>query len=188
MSIETVQRWGTQYRSATIEDLDVAKSEMLVRAVPYDVPTDIGAGITETFKRGAFARAAKAPARLFVWNNHGGPVVGRGLELEDRDDGPWIRAKLSRSTAAKDMLMDIDDGISSGVSIEFVPKSEYMDITATPGGLTVVHRRAHLLGFAIVPEGAYGKNAFIASVREEDETERAREAMRLWLEKAKRGA
>lgn len=186
--IDELKAWKIQYRAATIEDLDTEKSEMLVRAVPYNTPTSIGGDIIEEFKQGAFARAAKAPDRLLVHRDHGGPVVGRGITLEDREDGPWIRARLSRTSEAKDMLLDIADGIASDISIEFMPMPRFMDIEArSDGKLYVSHRRAHLLGYAIVPEGAYADKAFIASMRDDDADDRAREAARLWLEAYKRG-
>lgn len=187
MSIETIRSGAVQYRSATIEDVDVEKSELYVRAAPYDLPTDIGGGITETFVRGTFSRAVKAPDRLLVWRGHNGPVVGRGSEVEDRTDGVWIRSRLSRTQAAKDMIMDIVDRIAADISIEFIPKPQHFDVSAAPDGrISVVHRRAHLLGHAIVPVGAYGDGgSFIASLREDDEKERLREEARLWLAKFK---
>ena len=187
-TLDDIKTWGQQFRAAVIEDIDTAKSEMLVKAAPYGVPTDIGAGIIEEFRPGTFARAAKAPNRLGVWAGHGGPLIGRGVEVDDRADGVWVRSKLSRSQAARDALMDIEDKISADVSVEFVPSAEWMDITATRDGLSVVHRRATLLGHAFVPDGAYGANAFIASIRADDEQERAREEARLWLEKYRRSA
>lgn len=187
MQLDDMMAGATQYRAAVIEDIDVDKSEILVRAAPYGAPTDIGAGVVEEFRPGTFSRAAKTPHRLGVWSGHGGPLIGRGLEVDDREDGIWIRSKIARTQAAKDALLNIEDGISDQVSVEFVPKSEYMDVTAHKGGLNVVHRRAHLLGWAVVPEGAYGPGgAFIAAIRADDEAERKREAARLWLEAYRR--
>jgi len=185
-SIDEIKSCAVQHRAATIEDIDTGKSEMLVRAAPYGVPTDIGGGITEEFRPGTFARSAKAPHRLCVWNGHGGPLIGRGLEQEERADSVWVRARLSRTQAARDALLDIEDKISDQVSVEFVPMSDHYDVTAHAGGLNVVHRRATLLGFAIVPEGAYGKHSYIVSIREDDERERQLDEARLWLEHYKR--
>ncbi len=182
MDISQLKSGAAQHRAATVEDIDVEKSEMLVKAAPYGVPTNIGAGIIEEFRPGTFARAAKAPNRLGVWSGHGGPLIGRGLEVDDRPDGVWVRARLGRTQATKDALLNYEDGISSDVSIEFLPMAAHYDITATSSGLNVVHRRATLLGYALVPDGAYGANSFVASIREDDEKEREREKARLWLE------
>lgn len=187
-SLDEIKAGTKQYRAAVIEDIDVEKSEMLVKAAPYGVPTDIGAGIVEEFRPGTFSRAAKAPHRLGVWAGHGGPLTGRGIEVDDRSDGVWLRARIGRSQAARDMLSNIDDEISDQVSVEFLPMSEWMDVSATRGGLNIVHRRATLLGFAIVPDGAYGDNAFIASIRADDEKERKAEEARLWLENFRRNS
>ena len=53
--IDDLKGGAVQYRAATIEDVDPAKHEMFVKAVPYDSPTDIGGNIVEEFKAGGGA-------------------------------------------------------------------------------------------------------------------------------------
>jgi HK97 family phage prohead protease len=178
--LDELRQGAVQFRAAVIEDVDTEKSEMFLKAVPYGQPTDIGGGIIEEFKPGTFARAANAPHRLTLWRDHGGAVIGRGLEVEERAEGVWLRMKLSRTSAAKDALLDVEDGIAADPSVEFRPQSEWMDVTAHAKGLTVVHRRAHLLGCALVVLGAYSGSAYVESIREEEQ-ERAVEAERAWL-------
>ena len=184
MMITDLENGAVQYRAATIED--VADHEILVRAVPYDAPTDIGGGIVEEFKRGAFGRAAKAAHRLSVWHDHGGPLVGRGLELDDRDDGPYIRAKIGKTAAAEEMLSLVKDDILTDVSIEFRALPDYLQVDRTGDGLRVTHRRAHLLGFALVAEGAYAEKALVLSARDA-KRERDAEAARAWFQAWRRG-
>ena len=180
MTMHDIETGVKQYRAAKIQDFDPTKRELVVKAVPYGVTADIGGGITETFAPGAFKRAAKAVDRLKVWNNHHGPMVGNAVEAEDRPDGFWIRARISRSQAGQEMLGDIEDGILTDPSIEFRPMKDYMKVTRTADGFDVVHTRAHLVGFAMVAEGAYAGSAYVESVRDA-RRERAAEEARAWF-------
>lgn len=183
--LDDLQAGAVQHRTATVEDIDTERSEILLKAVPYEESVDIGGGIVETFKRGAFAKAAAAPTRLSLWRDHGGPLIGRGMEVDDRDNGVWFRAKLGRTTAAKDALLDLEDGIAADPSIEFRPLHDYMRVEARGKGFSVIHRRAHLLGVAIVQTGAYSGSAWVEAVREE-EAERRVEVERAWLAEYRR--
>lgn len=179
--IEDLRAGAVQHRSAVVQDVDEAKGEIYMRAIPYGVEQDIGADILETFQPGAFARSAKEPARMSLWSGHGGPLVGRGLEAEDKPDGLWLRMKLGRTQAARDAVLDLVDGIASDPSIEFRPMRDFMRIEQRGMGYRVDHRRAHALGVALVPDGAFHGSAFVASVRDA-EGDRAAEEARLWFE------
>jgi HK97 family phage prohead protease len=177
--IERFER-GIQKRKAIVEDVDTDKSEILVKAAPYGIMSDIGGGIDEQFEPGTFARAAKAPERLYLTHDHDGPLVGRGLEVDDRADGVWMRARLAPTTAAKDMVALIEAGMLHDCSVEFRTMREHMTVTRMGERLRIVHRRAQLLGVAVVNEAAH-QEAYVASVREA-ELERKAEEARLWLE------
>ena len=179
MDIEQLRSGAVQYRSAKVED--ISDHEMLVRAVPYSEEfTEIGGGIAERFLPGAFAKAGKAPHRLAVFHDHGGPLVGRGTEFEDRADGPYIRAKIGRTAAAEEMLSLLDDGILSDVSIEFRALPDYMEVERDGRTMRVTHRRGHLSGFAVVPEGAYAEDALVLSHRDAHR-DRQIEQARAWF-------
>ena len=178
-----------QCRSATIEDVK-PEGVLVIKAVPYDVEIQLATDLFESFAPGAFARAANAPTRLHLWSGHQtlpdgtitrGPLVGRGVSVEDRPDGCWMEAKVSQTPAGVEMLTLIQDGVLTDPSIEFrcIPA----DMSAQrhqSGGISIRHARAHLRGVAIVPEGAYSTNAYIESVRASS-LHRAREAEIAWL-------
>lgn len=186
-TLRDLEGGAVQWRSAVVEDIDTEKRELLVRAAPYlDEYTDIGGGIWERFLPKTFAKASAAPSRLTVLDNHGGPVVGRGIEVEDKPDGVWVRARLGRTRAADDVIANIEDHISEDVSVEFRPLPGWMDMEPYRDGMRVTHRRAHLNGFAIVPEGAYGRDAFVAELVRDDERDRRIEQERLWLQEYRR--
>jgi len=184
MNVEELKAGAIQYRAAEVKDINVPNREMLVKVAPYEVTMDIGGGIDETFKRGTFSRAVKAPQRVSAFWEHGGPLIGRGVQVDDREDGVWVRAKIGRTTAAADVISLIEDELIRDVSAEFRPIPESMTVMQSGGRLSVTHTRAHLIGFAVVREGAYGKDAYVSSVRDE-RMERDREALRLWLQGAK---
>lgn len=185
MNLSDLESGAIQYRSAIVEDVTPRDGILTLRAVPYDAPTDIGGGITETFVRGAFARAVSSPHRVRLKYDHDGALVGRAIDIEDRADGPWIRAKVSDTQPARDMLTLIDDGVLSQVSVEFRPMRDYMRVVRTGARYAVTHTRAHMTGIAVVPDGAYGDAAFIESVRDADR-ERAQEEAQIWLTEYRR--
>lgn len=186
--LSDLENGAVQHRSATIEDIDTVKGELYVKAAPYGELTDIGANIDELFHPGTFARAANSPGRLMVFHNHAGPLVGRGTEVVDKPEGIWIRSRIGRSQAARDMLADIEDKILTDPSVEFRPLPGWMKVQRTGDRFRVEHRRAHMIGFAMVPEGAYGGSAFVESVRDAQRDGDA-EAARVWfMEWRARGA
>lgn len=183
MKIEDLRNGAVQFRAATIED--ISERELFVRAAPYSEEfTDIGGGISERFIRGAFAKAANAPQRISLFHDHGGPLVGRGTEVDHRNDGVYVRFKIGRTAPAEEMRSLIEDRILTDVSVEFRPVAEAMKVERDGDRLRVTHRKAILSGVAVVPEGAYGEQALVLSMRDL-ERERKVEAARAWLEEYK---
>lgn len=180
-TIKDLTGGAVQFRAAKVEGVDVTTREMQVLAAPYDLEADIGGGILETFSRGAFSGAAGEPHRLRVWHGHGGALVGRGLEADDKEDGIHVRARIATTDAAKEMLTLVEEQILTDVSVEFRAIRAAMVVKELPDGrFQVRHRKGQLLGFAMVPEGAYGENAFVESVRDAAR-DREVENARAWL-------
>lgn len=157
-----------QYRRAEITDVD--DRSILLRAVPYDVEVPIDVGIVESFEPGAFRGAVKDPARVKLWHDHSdtprGRIAGVGEEVIDRPDGVLLRAKFSATSAGEELRTLIMEGALDEASIEFRPIPKDMQVTRNGDAVHVRHRRAHLRGVAVVPEGAYGRDALVLSVRD----------------------
>lgn len=181
MRITDLENGAVQYRAAKVED--ISDHEMYVRAVPYSDTewTDIGGGIREQFKPGAFARAANAPHRVAFYHGHSGPLVGRATAVEDRPDGCYVRAKIGRTAAAEEMLSLVADQILDSVSIEFRAMPDFVRVQRDGDLLQVTHRRAILTGVAAVPEAAYEGQSLILSARDA-QRERDAEAARAWFQ------
>lgn len=155
-----------QHRAADVEHIDPDKGTILMRAVPYDVETQLDDDLFESFAPGAFARAAAAPGRCKLWHEHGGPLIGHATEIEDRADGTWINAKISNTLAGNEARELATDGTLDQVSITFRPMRDWLKVTRAEDGFHVRHSRAALLGVALVAHGAYADGAYIASVRD----------------------
>lgn len=170
---------GNQERAATIEHIDPDEGTIYMRAVPYDVETELGPGLFESFAPGAFSRASSAPSRVKLWNEHGGPLIGHALEVDDRDDGPWIKAKISDTLNGQEARTLAMDGTLDQVSITFRVMPDWFKAERKTDGVHIRHARAGLLGVALVAHGAYGEHAAIASVRDAAEatSQRQREAL-----------
>ena len=181
--IEEIRGGAVQFRAAEVQKVE--DHEIYVKAAPYsDTFTDIGGGIRERFLAGAFSGAASAPHRVAIFHDHGGPLVGRATEVTDAADGVYIRAKISRTAAAEEMLTLIEDDILREMSVEFRAVRDGMSVEAKGDLLYVTHRRAHLTGVAAVPEAAYQGQTPILSARDL-QTARAVEEARAWLEEYK---
>ena len=168
---------GVQHRRAMIDELDQEERIISMRAIPYNVETRLAPGLVESFAPGAFKAAMKDQKRYHLWMGHsdvGGHLTGRTETVEDRDDGLWLETRVSATPAGDELLTLVRDGVLQEASIEFAPLADWY--TQTQRGADVVwrHKRAKFLGVAMVPRGAYGREAMVASVR--DVREQARES------------
>jgi len=111
-----------------IEIRDESKREIGVRVVPWDIVRDSRAG-PEVWERGALAGID--PSTVVLRLNHQDPPAGRGLALEERDDGAHLIFKVSKTAKGDEILTLATDGVTRGVS------AGYYDV---PGG-TVVETR-----------------------------------------------
>jgi len=173
---------GIQYRAAEVAAVDPDAGTILLRAAPYDVEAEVERGLFESFAPAAFGRAAKAPQRvtLNVLHDRNAWPVGHAHTVEDRDDGVWVTAKFSNTARGIEARELAADGTLPECSVEFRARPEWYRATRTRDGLHVRHARAHLVGVALVPHGAYGDGGFVAEVRaaEAEAGALAREAAR----------
>lgn len=156
---------GVQSRAAQIEAYDADEGTVLLRAAPYNVEAELPGGLWESFAPQAFARATEAPHRVKLWHNHQGALIGHAREVTDKRDGVWVKAKFSNTLAGQEARELASDGSLDECSVEFRAHPDWWAVTRKPDGLHVKHARAHLLGVALVPHGAYGAGAFVAQVR-----------------------
>ena len=115
-------------------------------------------GYKERFERGAFKSAKDV--KLFA--NHREPI-GLVTELEDREEGLFIRARISDTTTGRDTLTLLRDGVLSKLSVGFSPKA-HRDESGV-----IVRTAVDLREVSVVTFPAY-KSSQVTAVREETET------------------
>lgn len=143
------------------------------RAVPYGVTMEIVPGMRETFRRGAFRRQAKDPARVKVCYRHG-DVIGQVDDLDERDDGLYFTGTVPDDLMPAQLRHHLVDELSVG----FNAVNGGTHITEIDGVTHVEHRRARLMEISVVPWGAYERHATLQRARTVDVS---REAARAWL-------
>lgn len=103
-----------------------SESERIVemRIVPWGVVGQTSEG-PESFARGAFRGTNPADVTIEAIGPHGmAPgvrLVGRGESLEERDDGAYLAARISRTAAGDELLELVRDGVYRKASIVFAP-------------------------------------------------------------------
>jgi phage head maturation protease len=115
----------TSFDDADLQVRSVDRRELLARIVPFDEvgQTPIG---PELFKRGAFSHVD--PKKVVLTLGHRGafgPPVGRGIDLEERDDGAYMTFKVSKTQHGDEVLQLAADGVTQGVSVVYhLPTSQ----------------------------------------------------------------
>jgi hypothetical protein len=89
---------------------------------------------------------------------HGGPLVGRGVVLDQRDDAAYLTARIAPTPAGDDALTLAREGVYSSASVAFYPIAGGNRRRA---GVTE-HSRVDLRRVAILERGAYPTAAVLA--------------------------
>jgi hypothetical protein len=146
------------------DKIDVSDDTIKGRAVPYGVTVDLAPGLREEFRPGAFTRQAKDPSRAKICYQHGN-VIGRIVELDEREDGLYFVAQLSKSQHNPEALRardDIAEGLMDELSVGFNTVRDGTSVTREEDGSTLaVHHRAKLMEISLVPWGVYARGAVL---------------------------
>lgn len=135
-------------------------------AVPYERPQSIPSeGIVEMFARGAFNHQLSEAHRVKVAREHldlGGSLIGRVSLLRDDATGLYSEMRVSSTPAGEETLELIRDGALEDLSIGFRKRQ---DRRLSDG--TLVRQTADLREIAVTIEGAYGREAGVLAVRQQ---------------------
>lgn len=138
-----------------------SEGERLVdlRIIPWNIVAETPEG-RERFRRGAFRGTAPADVALEAVGPHGAQpgvtLVGRGVELDDRDDGMYGTFRVSRTRAGDELLELARDGVYRAASAVFSP------IASRSVDGIIERQSARLMRVGIVERGAYPGAAVIA--------------------------
>jgi len=133
-----------------------SESERLVdlRVAPYGVVGNTAEG-PEILRRGAFRGTRAADVTLEAIGPHGNQpgvrLAGRGVSLEDRDDGAYATFRVSRTRDGDELLELATDGTYRAESAVFEPIPE---ATRVVNGV-LERSRVRLVRVGIVERGAY---------------------------------
>ena len=159
---------------------DEAKRELDIRLLSWGEVIQTTDG-TEEFVRGAFDGSDPSRVKLMGMEHaaqisvgHDGKPkltrvpTGKGVSYEDRDDGPHMTFRVSKTQAGDDQLELARDGIVTGASVEFM-RVDGGTVTERRGSRRHSrHVRADLRGVTTTYQPAY-PTAQVLAVRSEEE-------------------
>jgi phage head maturation protease len=161
---------------ADVHVRNLTARELDVRLMPWGQTIETVVG-PEMFNRGAFDGTDPNQVRLMGLEHEvhmglgqdGRPTVtrhpvGKAIALDSREDGQYATFRVAKTARGDEVLALADDGIASGVSVEFreVPGGT---VTETRSGRrTKVHNRVHLTGASTTYRPAY-QDAVVLAVR-----------------------
>lgn len=143
-----------EQRSFEIRESDLEKREVLGRAVPFNEDTNIGGGYLERFVQGAVDTTADV--KLFRDHKE---IIGKVINMEEREDGLWIRAKISQTVLGNETLELVKDGAIRSFSVGFIPLKDEKQ------NKTIIRTKVDLKEVSLVAFPAY-ENASVVEVRE----------------------
>lgn len=139
-------------------DMELDGRNVYLRCAPYEVPATVmdppdWVPYEESFARGAFDGALRDPQRVYLEHEHFAPglsgVIGRGAELESRDDALYGRFRVLKGADGDKALELIADKVLAAASVFFAP----IKSARTASGM--VRLKVKLDRVALCREGAY---------------------------------
>ena len=146
-----------EIREATELRADAETGTIEGYALRYGETIQVG-GIRERFERGAFESATDV--KLFA--NHREPI-GLVTALEDREEGLYLKARISDTATGRDTLTLLRDGVLNKLSVGFRP------VSSRDEAGVIVRTAVDLREVSVVTFPAY-KSSDVTAVREENET------------------
>jgi uncharacterized protein len=141
-------------RSFEIRETNIEAREVIGRAVPYDEVIDIGGGDKEKFVRGSVD--LNSHVKLFRGHKE---IIGKVNHMEEREDGLWIKAKISNTKLGDETLELVKDGAIRSFSVGFIP------LVDEKQDRTIIRKKVNLKEVSLVDFPAY-ENASVTEVRE----------------------
>lgn len=176
----TIDGDGILLRTVPLEvsDMDERKGVIDVQAVPYDVEAELIPGVRESFAPGTFARQVGAPSswarvKMLLGHADGQVPLGRAIGLTEVRAGLrgqfQLNMRLIRETErGREAWIALEDGDLDEVSVGFQSvRRGGTELRSLPNGDRLLRRvKAHLSHLALVPVGAYGRDARVLSYRD----------------------
>jgi HK97 family phage major capsid protein len=155
----------------SLEMRSASKRELDMLLVPWNTIIHHDRG-PEMFERGAFSDVNPAQVRLTgpdSRGNHEGPVVGKGMDLQERDDGAYMTFKVSKTVHGDELLTLVADGVVTGASMSFFEVPGGTSIQQRGGQRLRVQKRVGLDHVVSTWRPAYEKSAVVGMRSKIDE-------------------
>jgi phage head maturation protease len=122
---------------AELEIRDPGHREIVARIVPWDVMAETKNG-PEVWHRGSLAKVD--PEKVVLRLEHENPPAGRGLWIEEREDGAYMGLRAAKTPRGDEILELARDRVTRGVSVGFWPSAKGSDISFDNGRRVIHHR------------------------------------------------
>lgn len=137
---------GTELRTLSLEldEIEVrseSRREIAMRLVPWDVIAETPVG-PEMWARGSLAHVD--PAKVVLRSEHENPPAGRGISIDERDDGAYMTFRVSRTAKGDEILALAADGVTRGVSVGYWQPTSVIEMQSRGGRRARVVKRADL--------------------------------------------
>jgi HK97 family phage prohead protease len=153
-----------EYTEAPITLRDEDRREVEARIVPWGEYASTAEGL-EVIERGAFE--GLDPASVVLRLDHLDPALGRGLSLEEREDGAYMAFRVSATARGDELLALIGDGVYRGASVGFEPIPEATKLGHHKGRRVTIRSRINLREVSATWRPAY-PSATITQMRSEE--------------------
>jgi HK97 family phage prohead protease len=125
-----------EFTEAPLSIRSESAREVDARIVPWGELATTSEGL-ERIERGAFE--GTDPASVAFRMDHTDPALGRGIALEEREDGAYMTFRVAPTARGDEALALIADGTYRGASVGFLP-IEGHSRTVTEGGRRITSR------------------------------------------------
>lgn len=153
-----------EYTSADLSIRDAAAREVEARIVPWGELATTADGL-ERLERGAFDETD--PASVVFRLDHADPALGRGLALEEREDGAYMSFRVSATARGDELLSLISEGVYRGASVGFLPVEGASKVVTEKGRRITVRSKVDLKEVSATWRPAF-PSAAIIQVRSEE--------------------
>lgn len=153
-------------RAFHVREFNADTREFVGVAVPWGKPVEIRdwfGSYTEEFERGA-ATVPESGKVLLYWR-HNEPI-GLLRSYDDIEEGWEIRGRISETPRGDEAYVLLRDGVVDELSVGFTPVEHREDDKT--GAIT--RTKVIVREVSLVPFGAYGQDAKVSQVREENNT------------------
>lgn len=149
---------------ADVQVRSAAQRELDIRIMPWRQVIRHAGGF-ESFVPGAFEGVDPASVRLLPPDDGGKHrpfPVGRGLSIQERDDGAYMTFKVAKTQLGDELLALAEDGVITGASVGFVETPGGSAQQSIGGYRVRVHERVGLDHVAITWRPAYQGAGIVA--------------------------